>query len=119
MTKEISVEESFDYFITTLGRYDESHLNLSDDELLYIILEELDIEAVTFLHNTTIDRLIVNKLISSDIAFLADELRNMTLTLLQDKRSIKDIRNDPDWKAVGQFASHIKNKIKPRFKAET
>lgn len=111
MTKEISTKESFDWFMTTLGRYDNSHLKLSDDELLSIILDELDIEAVSFLHNDTVERLIENNLIPADIANAVDALRNKTMILLQDKRTVDDIRNDSDWKFVRRLADQIKNKI--------
>lgn len=111
MTKEILVKESFDWLMTTLGRYDNSHLKLSDNDLLNIILEELDIEVVSFLHNDTVDRLVESNLIPAEITSSVDDLRNKTLTLLQDKRTINDIRNDSDWKFVRQLANQIKNKI--------
>ena len=111
MINEISVKESFDYFMTALCRFDNSNVLLPDDELLHIILEELDIEAVSFLHENTVDRLIENNLIPKNIAALVEELRDKTLTLIQHKRRANDIRNDSDWKALRQLADEIKNKI--------
>jgi len=97
--------------MTALCRYDNSNLQLTDAELLHIILDELDIEAISFLHENTVARLVENNLIPEDIASKVDELRDKTLTLLQDKRGANDIRNDSDWKVVRQLADEIKNKI--------
>lgn len=118
MKKEISVKESFDYFITTLDRYDCSHLKLKDNELLHIILSELDIEAVSFLHHNTVDNLVKCNLIPSNVTSSIDELRNKTLFLLQYKRDVNDIRNDSEWNYVRHLADEIKNKILNSKKAE-
>lgn len=112
MTKEISIEKLLNCFTTTLGRFDCIHLDLPDDELLYIILEELDIETITFLHINAIEKLAENNLIPRDIVPLIENLRDRTMKLLKDKRSIYEIRNDTEWKAVRELAIEIKNEIR-------
>lgn len=97
--------------MTTLNRYDASHLILRDEELLSIVLDELDIEATSFLHESTINRLIEHKLITVDLRSEIAQLRAETLILIDEKHTIQEIRNDDQWKALRQKATGIIAKV--------
>ena len=95
--KELTVEESLDYYLTTLHLLDERNLKLSDDDLLTIILEDLDLDVHTYLHHWTVERLIENKLIPIETKGITEELRNYLIEIIDHKRSIEQIRFGADW----------------------
>ena len=101
----------YENFSTALNRYDKENLSLPDEELKYIILEELDIEAISFLHSKTINILINNNLIPKTTAEQIETLRSQTLYLINNKRSIQEIRDDKEWLEVRELALLIKSKI--------
>jgi hypothetical protein len=94
--KEVSASQSFDFFIDTLHHLDERHLT-SDSDLEYFILEELSSDAYSFLHSITIDKLISNELIPYSIKQDVQCLRDLVIELLENKRELQSIRNDPEW----------------------
>ncbi|MES2516428.1 MAG: hypothetical protein V4580_19910 [Bacteroidota bacterium] len=111
MTRDPSIEESFSWFLTALGRYDPKHLDKNDEELLYIILEELDIEAISFLHKQTVDQLMEHKLIPADISDLVEDLRIKTLSVIEKTKTASEIRSKDHWLGLRQLAATIMTKI--------
>lgn len=109
--KEISIEESLDFYLTTLSYLDEKYINGSDDDLKYYILEELDVDAHTFLHQNTVNKLIDKKLIPKSIAEETDNLRSLIKILIEEKSSVEEIRYDPEWKKAREIAKDILEKI--------
>lgn len=107
----ISIEKSLDFYLTTLSYLDNRHLDDSDDDLKYYILEELDADAHTFLHSWTVDRLIVGGLIPSTVVADTQTLRDMVKKLIETKPTVKEIRFDTDWKKARELASNILAKI--------
>lgn len=110
--EESSLEDSFHRFLTTPGRLDEQNLLLSDEHLLSEILEELDIENISFLHSSTVERLIAGNKIPVSISSSIAELREELTELIEEKSSVDQIRNDIDWKNARKLAIKILNEVK-------
>jgi len=110
--EEFNLELSYDWFITALNRLDEKNLLLSDDLLLYEILEELDIENITFLHPISINPLIENNLLPESISIPVSELRAKLMNLIQEKGTVEQIRNDDEWNDVRQLAKELVNEVR-------
>ena len=113
---ELSVDESFDLVIMTLGWYDEKNLELPEEELLGIIFEELDGDAFSFLHSNSINRLIEKGLIPAELKERILDLREKTIELFKKERTVEVIQNDEDWKKARSLAFEIREEIK-KYKA--
>jgi hypothetical protein len=109
--QDISIEESFDWFLTTLSRLDEKNIFLQDCELLSTILDDLDVEATSFLHLETIGPLVKHNLIPASVSSSILELREKLIELIDNKRSVEQIRNDIEWKKARQLAKQILSEI--------
>lgn len=105
--KEITPKESLEFYLNTLKYLDVELLNNSDEELKRIVLEELDADSHTFLHQFTIDRLIENNLIPKNVGKKSIELRDKIRNLIDTKFSVNEIRNDEDWIEVRNMAKNI------------
>lgn len=112
--KESSLEDSFNWLLTALNRLDEQNLLLSDEHLLSEILEELDIENISFLHSSTVERLIAGNKIPASVSSSIVELREELTELIEEKRSVDQIRNDIDWKNARKLAGKILNEIEKK-----
>lgn len=109
---EISVDDSFGLLMDTLSRLEEKKLTFDDKLLSQEIFEELDIEAHSFLHEWTVDRLIENKRIPGSVRERILRLRTDIQITMTDKHSIEFYRLDPDWKRLRDEASAIIEEIK-------
>ncbi|WP_281228616.1 hypothetical protein [Flavobacterium aquiphilum] len=105
--REITPNESFEFYIDTLSYLDEKNLLNSDEELQKIILEELDSDSHTFLNHFTVNRLVENDLIPQNVAKESIELRKQIRILIDTKFSIDEIRNNKDWIKVREIAKNI------------
>ncbi len=108
----ITVEESYELFTDTLAYLDKERLNGSDDDLRYYIFEELSTDAVSFLHQWTVDRLIAAKKIPIDVRTDVINLRTRILEQLERTSTIEEYRTDSSWKIIRNQAEQIKEKIK-------
>ena len=103
--------QSLDYYLTTLSYLDEKYVNGSDEDLKYYILEELDADAHTFLHYNTVDILLNADLIPESVEEKTQQLRDLVRQLIDTKKSLDQIRNDPEWKKARQMAAEILSDI--------
>lgn len=103
----ITIEKSYDLFISTLSRLDNQNLSLSDDDLDYEIFEELGSEYHSFLHEWTVDRLIKAKRIPDSIRERILNLRQLISRVIDSKNTVFKYRNDPDWKNVRKEGNAI------------
>ncbi len=109
---KISVDESLDLYLDTLGYLDEKYVNGSDNDLKYYILEELYADAHTFLHSYTVRLLIEAGLIPKSVEKDSENLRTLVKDLINKKNTLNEIRFDSDWKLARQMAKQILTEIK-------
>ena len=107
----ISNEESLDSYLTTLSYLDEKHVESSDDQLKYII-DELEGDAYTFLHNFTVEKLVNEKLIPEAVIQKSEILRTLVIDLIDRKSKLQEIRFDDEWKSARQFAKELQELIR-------
>lgn len=111
----ISVKESYELFTETLSYLDKNKLIESDEDLEYFIFEELSGDAVSFLHEWTVDRLIAAKIIPADIKIDILNLRIQILKQLENTSSIEQYRTDSNWNKIRNQAEEIKKKLPNRL----
>jgi hypothetical protein len=104
--------QTLDLYLTTLGYLDEKYVLGSDEDLKYYILEELDADVHSFLYYENVDILVNAGLIPDTVSERTEELRNLIKRLIDTKRSLDQIRNDPEWKTARQIAKNILEEIK-------
>ena len=107
----ITVEESYELFSATISYLDKERLDGSDDVLSDLIFEELSSDAVSFLHEWTVDRLIEAKKIPVEIRTDVLKLRTQILAELERTSIIEQYRNDSNWELIRKQAQAIKEKI--------
>jgi hypothetical protein len=112
----ISVKESYELFTETLSYLDKNKLSENNEDLEYYIFEELSADAVSFLHEWTVDRLITAKIIPADIRTDILNLRIQILKQLEKTSSIQQYKTDSNWETIRNQAEYIKDKTKPRLK---
>lgn len=108
----IKIEKSYELLLNTLSRLDEKKLTLTNEELSYEIFEELDSEYHTFLHEETVDRLIIGKKIPSNLRKRILDLRENIRPVMEGKHEIEAYRNDQDWQKLRNEANRIITEIK-------
>lgn len=111
----ISIAELYDLFIDTIQRCSTKTLNQSDEMIEYDLFEEFDIGAISFLHKNALDRLLENKYIDEHIYILCVELRKKGLNLLENKRTIEQVKTDPDWQDLFRLSDQISDLLKKRI----
>ncbi|MES2616804.1 MAG: hypothetical protein V4613_02940 [Bacteroidota bacterium] len=109
---KISPHESLDLYLRTLGHLDEKYVTGPDNDLEYYILEELNIDAHTFLHKNTVDILIYEELIPHSVAENTDKLRTLIIDIIERKRTLHEIRFDSEWNNARHLARVILDEIK-------
>jgi hypothetical protein len=109
---KMSADKSLEFYLDTLGYLDEKYVSAFDEELEFYILEELDVDAHTFLHHNTVNLLIDKGLIPDTVANDSANLRTLVIELIDQKRNANEIRFDNDWITARQLAKKILSKIK-------
>ena len=107
----ISVDDSYELFFDALSYLDEERLKDSDEDLEYIIFEELSADAVSFLHAWTLDRLIAADKIPVNIREDVLDLRTLILKELEFTKSVDQYRNSANWIEIRIKAKTLKSKI--------
>ncbi|ASS49696.1 MAG: hypothetical protein A3D31_08950 [Candidatus Fluviicola riflensis] len=108
----ISAAKSLELFLYALSHLDESHLDGSDEDLIYFVLDELDGDAHTFFHNYTVDLLINANLIPVTVRERTLTLRDFVKCLIDTKNTLDEIRNDSEWNNARQIAAGILKDIR-------
>jgi hypothetical protein len=102
----ISIEQSYDLYLTTLSYLDEKYFNGPDADLSDAI-SELEGDSHTFLHTNTTQLLVGAGLITKQVADKSQHLRTLINSLLLSKPTMKKIRLSRDWKTAAFLAKEI------------
>lgn len=103
----------------TLAYLDKERLKASDDNLRYLIFKELSSDAVSFLHQWTVDRLIESNKIPEDVRSEILNLRTRILYQLEKTSSIEEYRSESNWEKIRNQAEEIMVRIKKRHYNKT
>lgn len=107
--RQITIEELFDFYVSTFNHCGEFLLDSSDEVIGSYIFEEFDIDATTFLHHNTLDKLKEAKFIGEEeyslSQLLREKFRNLEGTPLWNVESVKTAE---EWSEIMQIADRIK-----------
>jgi hypothetical protein len=109
MSRELSIDESYDWLRSTL-----EHLagisSLSDDDFAYIVFEVLDVDVRSALSEVALDRLVFAEAISDSAKGAILKLRSMFLSLVDSApraEAVGQIRRDDRWLDVARSSARI------------
>ena len=110
--KELKTKEQYEYFEETFNKFNTTLLNQSDDDIEYIIFEDIIDNVVSFLHTIVIDRLLEEKYINKEVYDLCCYFRKQFLELEEKSlRSATEVRESKDWLDLVKLADEIKSKL--------
>lgn len=89
----------YEEFLNTLKLCSSKILELPDSEIEYVILEDLDIAYFSVFHESTLDYLLLNKLINKEVYRQVLDLRSRIQNTIQieGKRNVIAFRHDVKW----------------------
>lgn len=108
----IGATELFGFFLETLGHCGTFLLSVATEDIEWHVFEEFDVESITFLHETTLDRLLDAGYISVEVyplcQLLRKKFRDMEDTSLWDVESVKSA---PEWYEILSLADRINSMV--------
>ena len=110
--KELTTKEQYEYFVDTFSKFGSSILKESDDDIEYIIFEDIIDNVISFLHTIVIDKLLEEKYINKEVYDLCCDFRKQFLVLEEKSlRSATEIRKSKEWIDLMKLADEIKSKL--------
>src|SRR6266699_5507498 len=95
-------------FDSTLASCSSKILNDSDELVSRHIFEEFDVGATSFLHPSSLQRLLEAGYVDNEIKELCATLRAEALSAIQNHRSVAAVRTEPSWRGVIELSDRIK-----------
>lgn len=118
MEWRISVQESYELFVQALQDCGLYLLEEDDDTIGYLIFEEFSVDAGSFLHSITLQRLIDAGMISNEIAKKSAELRRKFMVLDEGEWGIQSIKTAPEWREIMELSDEIKRTLNVDMKRQ-
>lgn len=114
MPNGINDEQLYDYFLGTLKNCGMFLLDCNAQDIESFIFEEFDSDCISFLHETTLSRLLDSGYITPQIyvkcQMLNEKFRRMENTCMWNADSVK---TDFEWHAVLSLSDEIKSMLHP------
>lgn len=107
--KDVSPNSTYILFTNALKLCSSNVLKLSDHELEYLILEDLDIEYFSLFHKSTLEYLLANNLVNSEVCEQVLILREKIKRVIdvEGMRNVNAFRNDRQWHDVYTLSDNI------------
>lgn len=118
--KKLTIEQSFEYYLSSLNRLGMYTINLEDDEIKHEIFEELAIDYPASLSQYTREVLEDNDIIDRNISLLSKQLQTKLLELERGEIlwNVKAVKTTSEWKEVLQLSDEIKELIHQKWTNE-
>lgn len=118
--KNLTTEQSFEYYLSSLNRLSLNTINLEDKEIEYEIFEELVIDYPAAFSQYTRDVLEENDIIDRNISLLSKQLQTKLLELQRGDVlwNVKAVKTAPAWKEIFQLSDEIKELIHQKWTDE-
>lgn len=118
--KKLTLEESFDFYLTTLERCGMKTLNLSDEQIEHEIFEEFAIEYPASLSLYTRTILEDNGLIDENISQLSKKLQEKLLEIESTSSlwNTNSFKNSKNWREILELSDKIKGLIHQKWSEE-
>ena len=108
--KPLSYAKSYEFFLETLEHCGMFLLNEDADSIEWHLFEEFDSDSITFLHESTLDRLLGSGYISAEVypmcQLLRKKFRDLEETTLWHAEAV---RSTPEWYEILSLADKIKS----------
>lgn len=106
----ISLEKRYENFKSTIEECGSYLLLEDDDTIKHNLFEEFSIDAISFLHEDTLNLLLNEGMIDDDILEKSIELRNsfMQLDKNVELRSVEAVRTFEEWKRLLRISDEIR-----------
>lgn len=106
----ISLEERYQNFKKTIQECGSYLLTESDDTIKHNLFEEFSIDAISFLHEDTLNLLLDEGMINDDILEKSIELRNSFIQLEKNVEllSVEAVRTVEEWKRLLRTSDEIR-----------
>jgi hypothetical protein len=108
--KRIFPTQLNDLFIDTIQRCTYNLINENDETIEYNLFEEFDFATKLFLHENILNLLLKCNYINEEIKELSSELREMFLSMDEQKRNAESVRKDKNWHDILKLCDLIRNK---------
>ncbi len=110
--RSITIEKLFQMYMSTFNHCGEFLLDLSDEKIGTYIFEEFDIEATTFLHHNTLNKLKNAGFIDEEECSLSEMLRRNFMKLQGTALwNIESVKTTVEWLEIMQLADRIRISI--------
>lgn len=110
--KELTTKEQYEYFEETFDKFNTTLLNQTDDDIEYIIFEDIIDNVVSFLHTIVIDKLLEEKYINKVVYELTCGFRKMFLEIEhKSSNTATEVRESQEWLDLMKLADEIKSKL--------
>lgn len=97
---EISIEELFGFYLDTIGAGSSEVLSLDDEGLAHSLFEEFDVGATSFLHETSLERLVSARRIDEQAAAESRSIRQKWALLQERTWRVSGIRKTEEWREL-------------------
>ena len=106
----ISLEERYQNFKKTIQECGSYLLTESDDTIKHNLFEEFSIDAISFLHEDTLNLFLDEGMINDDILEKSIELRNSFIQLEKNVEllSVEAVRTVEEWKRLLRTSDEIR-----------
>ena len=106
----VSLEEKYENFKKTIQECGSYLLTESDDTIKHNLFEEFSIDAISFLHEDTLNLLLDEGMINDDILEKSIELRNSFIQLEKNVEllSVEAVRTVEEWKRLLRTSDEIR-----------
>lgn len=105
--KELTKEEQFNWYLSTLNRLSTMLEIENDEELEYTIYEDLDIDVHTSFHENLHNKFVKFSMETEEQKENVSNLRQEFIAQVKRRLDAKDVRKDPDWIKVIEKARAI------------
>lgn len=109
---QISNMSLFGFFAETMGHFGTFLLKADTEDIEWHVFEEFDSESITFLHENSLNPLLVDGYISAEVylmcQLLRKKFRNLENTSLWH---VESVRTAPEWYEIMLLADKIKSMI--------
>ena len=107
--QELTVAEKYSFFKDSFSHCGLFLLDLNDEDLLYYLFEEFDMDAISFLQTTMLESLRQSGYINDEIVSMCQSLRDMYLKLENNPKiwRAEEIRSSSDWLELFRLADKI------------
>jgi len=103
----------FDFFKDTLNNCGAFLLDMSDEEIGYLLFEEFDGDCVSFLNERNLNLLRQTGKITIEIVDMALELVSKFRALEHTEFwNVRSVRNNQKWHEILELSDHIKSELK-------